>query len=167
MPRFFKEGCLFTWILPLTFGEFMTCLLFLKCPTFIYQLFVVQAQDLYQIVRSTYWSFHTPSAVNLISRTFGNAENRTWGCWVRSANATSVLCRPPLFSNFGQYQRQTGDRGSRSSRGSCLQSWTRLWGSWFPCRCFRIFPPGTGLRSSKRFPLVLKVSLPWKVLSEK
>ena len=28
-------------------------------------------------------------------RILGNAENRTRGCWVRSANATSVLCRPP------------------------------------------------------------------------
>ena len=27
---------------------------------------------------------------------FGNTENHNRGCWVRSANATSVLCRPLL-----------------------------------------------------------------------
>ena len=33
----------------------------------------------------------------IISHNFlGNAENQTWGCWVRRANATSVLCCPPL-----------------------------------------------------------------------
>ena len=32
----------------------------------------------------------------------GNAENRTRGWWVRSANAISVLCRPPLNCFFLQ-----------------------------------------------------------------
>ena len=35
-------------------------------------------------------------SINLsnIGKIIGNAENRTQGCWVRSANATSVLYRP-------------------------------------------------------------------------
>ena len=43
---------------------------------------------------------HTLSAVNLISRSFGNSKNRTRGCWVRSANVTSVLCCAPPNAGF-------------------------------------------------------------------
>ena len=32
---------------------------------------------------------------------FGNMENWTQGSWVRCANATSVLCHPPLLDLFG------------------------------------------------------------------
>ena len=49
-------------------------------------------------------SVHTlSSAVNKsqqLLKTFGNAENQTRGCWVRSANATSVLCSPPSLSSL-------------------------------------------------------------------
>ena len=68
------------------------------------------------MVQSTYSSFpHSKNCRQLISATsrmsissdiihqkkivrkiLGNAENRTRGCSVRSANATSVLCHPPL-----------------------------------------------------------------------
>ena len=37
---------------------------------------------------------------NSPEKNFRNAENRTQGCWVRSANATSVLCRPQLRPFF-------------------------------------------------------------------
>ena len=50
-------------------------------------------------------AFHTlRSAVDIsrqhqelifVRKILGNAQNRTRGCWVRSANATSLLCRPP------------------------------------------------------------------------
>ena len=30
----------------------------------------------------------------------GSTKIRTWGCWVRSANATSVLCSPPIFERW-------------------------------------------------------------------
>ena len=68
------------------------------------------ATSQYQMVRSTFSSFpHSKKCRRLISATsrmnnssekivrkiLGNAENQTRGCWVRSANATSVLCRPP------------------------------------------------------------------------
>ena len=61
-------------------------------------------------VRSTF-SSHCPHYSNqtqwLTSATlkifplkkFGNARNRTRGCWVRSKNATSELCNPPLQSS--------------------------------------------------------------------
>ena len=35
-----------------------------------------------------------------IRKYLGNAENRTRAGWVRSANATSVLCRPPYLRIF-------------------------------------------------------------------
>ena len=38
--------------------------------------------------------------MTLFRKTVGNSENRTRGCWVRSANATSVLCRPPRIQTF-------------------------------------------------------------------
>ena len=36
--------------------------------------------------------FRYDSSENIFGKILGNAENRTRGCWVRSANATSVLC---------------------------------------------------------------------------
>ena len=37
---------------------------------------------------------------NAREKVLGKAENRTWGCWVWSANATSVLCSPPNLLNL-------------------------------------------------------------------
>ena len=60
------------------------------------------------MVRSTFSSFpHSKcrrlilatSRMNFFRKTLGKAENQTRGCWVRSANATSELCRPLLVSD--------------------------------------------------------------------
>ena len=56
------------------------------------------------MVQSTFSSFpHSKcrrlitetSRMNFFRKTLGNTENWTRGCWVRSANATSVLCHLP------------------------------------------------------------------------
>ena len=47
------------------------------------------------MVRSTYSDLRTLESRRLnLEEFFGNAENRTQGCWVRSANTTSVPYRP-------------------------------------------------------------------------
>ena len=62
-------------------------------------------------VRSTIKLFHTLSThtkqctavnkslphqeIHISPKNLGNAKNWTWAGWMRSANATSVLCRPP------------------------------------------------------------------------
>ena len=61
------------------------------------------------MVQSTFSSFPYPKCCRLISatsrmnffrKTLGNAKNWTRSCWVRSANATSVLCHPHHESWF-------------------------------------------------------------------
>ena len=37
---------------------------------------------------------------NIKRKILGKAENQTWGCWVRSKYATSVLSAPPQLFNF-------------------------------------------------------------------
>ena len=73
------------------------------------------------MVRSTYSSFPHSKCRRLIlatskmnffrynwsekffSKILGNAENQTRGCWVRSANATSVLCPIPIPPNLESF----------------------------------------------------------------
>ena len=54
--------------------------------------------------QSTLLSFpHSLSAficLRNIKINLGKAKNQTRGCWVRSANATSMLCRPPRCPYF-------------------------------------------------------------------
>ena len=51
-------------------------------------------------VQSLYYTVHELSKhfekKNLRGKYLGRAGIQTWGCWVKSANATSVLCRPPF-----------------------------------------------------------------------
>ena len=46
-------------------------------------------------------------SINLRPKIFESAEKQTQGSWVKSANATSVLCRPPMIKNLKMhiYQR--------------------------------------------------------------
>ena len=63
------------------------------------------------MVRSTNSSFPHSKCHRLTSATswkfHGNAGNRTRGCWVRSANATSVLCCPQSSFYLGPVGRAT------------------------------------------------------------
>ena len=63
-----------------------------------------------------------------IRKNLGNTENRTWVGWVRSANATSVLCRPP--------HKQTFFSSSLSWRTRALRSLEILPSQWL----FFLFP---------------------------
>ena len=56
------------------------------------------------------WSINPIHIEKFLRINFGNARNQTWGCWVRSKNATSVLCSPPpykliLVSKKSHYSR--------------------------------------------------------------
>ena len=58
---------------------------------------------------------------------FGNAGNQTWGCWVRSKNATPELCSPPPFfflSNLWQWNL---------ARNKFLKPTINVLSKWFDC----------------------------------
>ena len=63
--------------------------------------------------------FKLPYSFDFISRSFGNAANRTW--WVRSANATSVLCQPHIQAICFQFPERRRRRRPDFHRVSQLE----------------------------------------------
>ena len=56
--------------------------------------FVLHDKNIQTIIWDYYQNYI--HQINFYFRKFiGNTENQTRGCWVRSTNATSLLCRPP------------------------------------------------------------------------
>ena len=57
---------------------------------------------------------------------FGNAENQTRGCWVRSKNATSVLCSPLSSSFIVEYDLNIIQRRWLRSCGVSIAIFSRI-----------------------------------------
>ena len=78
------------------------------------------------------WSLNTVHELsNVEKKNLGRDGIRTWGCWVRSANTTSVLCRSPLSIELIQERAQLRHLQDQSKRLSwkkkffCDTNWTQ------------------------------------------